>query len=837
MPEAIRAGSAADHFDPQRACCHGLTVAAVLLVSNAPAHAETAGSGVAPLLSVFSLFDRHEIAGLALTLGAIAFAVLTAVMLVRTRARWAEDILRAKAENTALRGEVEQAMSLLGAEPQVLVVWSPGEEEPRIFGDTELVTALPIPRRTLAFGSWLRPDLARPIEAAVARLCERGESFTMTLTTLGGRHVEAEGRAIGGRAILRLRDISGIKRALAELTGAHDRLLADIDPLRTLVAAAPVPIWTREANGRIKWVNDAYAQAVEAKDALNAVACQLELLERSARDDIERARAAGHFYAKRVPAIMAGNRCVVDVFDMPAESGSAGIGIDVTEAETMRAELARMMEAHRRTLDQLPTAVAIFTATHRLVFCNSAYRKLWALDAAFLDQEPTDSAILDRLRAQRKLPEQADFRQWRSQLFEAYRALESREDWWHLPDGRTLRVATTPNPEGGVTYVFDDVTERLELERRHDALIRVQGETLDNLAEAVAVFASNGRLRLFNPAFATMWRISPALLLDQPHIENVIENCRPLYADPEFWQHLRSAVTSLETREPVIGRLERGDGSVIDCATLPLPDGATLVTLQDVTDTVNFERALRERNDALEAADELKNDFVHHVSYELRTPLTNIIGFAHLLHDDAIGPLTEKQREYLGYISSSSAALLAIINDILDLASIDAGAMQLDLGPVDIRKTIDSAAEGLRDRLAEHGLTLDICTPQDIGTFIADERRIRQILFNLLSNAIAFSAAGSTIVLGAERREETIELSVTDHGRGIPAEIVDRVFDRFETHALGSQHRGAGLGLSIVRSFVELLGGTVQLRSVDGKGTTVVCQFPLNNPRRRVAAE
>jgi signal transduction histidine kinase len=829
MPETIRAEDGFERIVPRRAVLPGAAAVAALALSVSPA--EAIG------LTTLAALDRHEVVGLALTLGAVAFAVLSAIMLVRARTRAAAELQDAHAENVALRAEVDQAVALLRAEPQVLVVWSAGDDEPQIIGDTELVTSAPIPRRTLAFGTWLRPELAQAMESAVTTLRERGEGFAMPLTTLGGHHVEAEGRALGGRAILRLRDVSGARRALHELTAVHRRLMDDIAPLRALLEALPAPAWAREADGRIKWVNAAYAQAVEAKDAADVVARQLELLDRPARAEVELARAAGQSYARRTPVIVAGNRCVVDVFDAPAETGSAGLGIDVTEVETMRAELARMMEAHRRTLDQLPTAVAIFTARHRLAFCNAAYRDLWGLDAAFLEQEPTDSVILDRLRAQRKLPEQADFRQWRNQLFEAYRALEAKEHWWHLPDGRTLRVVTTPNPEGGITYVFDDVTEKLELERRHDALIRVQGETLDNLAEAVAVFASDGRLRLHNTAFSGMWRISPALLANRPHIENVIELCRPLHGDAEFWQRLRVAVTSLEARVPLQARLERGDGSVIDCATLPLPDGATLLTFQDVTDTVNFERALRERNDALEAADELKSDFIHHVSYELRTPLTNIIGFAHLLHDDATGPLTEKQHEYLGYISSSSAALLAIINDILDLASIDAGAMQLDLGAVDVRRTIDAAAEGVRDRLAEHDLSLDVRTPKDIGSFVADERRVRQVLFNLLSNAIAFSAPGATITLTAERRPDGLALTVEDRGRGIPAEIVERVFDRFETHALGSHHRGAGLGLSIVRSFVELHGGTVTLHSVEGQGTTVTCLFPLDHTARRVAAE
>ena len=150
---------------------------------------------------------------------------------------------------------------------------------------------------------------------------------------------------------------------------------------------------------------------------------------------------------------------------------------------------------------------------------------------------------------------------------------------------------------------------------------------------------------------------------------------------------------------------------MLDLATMPLPDGATLVTFQDRTDTVNVERALRERNEALEAANSIKIDFVHHVSYELRSPLTNIIGFANLLGDPAFGSLTHKQSEYLGYITASTNALLALINNILDLATIDAGAMTLNLGDVDIRASMEAAAEGVQDRLVKNRIALDIRAP------------------------------------------------------------------------------------------------------------------------------
>jgi len=360
----------------------------------------------------------------------------------------------------------------------------------------------------------------------------------------------------------------------------------------------------------------------------------------------------------------------------------------------------------------------------------------------------------------------------------------------------------------------------------------VQRETLDNLNEAVAVFASDGRLRLHNPAFARLWQLAPELLSQEPHVETVSSWSRSLHNDQPIWQRLRATITAIDVRSPIAGRLERADGSLVDCASTPLPDGATLVTFQDVTDTVNVERALRERNEALEAADKLKIDFVHHVSYELRSPLTNIIGFAHFLSDPVTGPLTPKQREYLGYITASTNALLAIINNILDLATVDAGAMTLNLGSVDIRATM----EGVQDRLIKSGIILDIRVASDIGTFVADEWRVRQSLFNLLANAVGFSPAGETIIFAAHRFKDAVVFSVTDRGPGIPAEVQGKVFDWFETHSLGSRHRGTGLGLSLVRSFVELHGGSVRLESAPGRGTTVICVFPVDRAAARTAA-
>jgi signal transduction histidine kinase len=196
-----------------------------------------------------------------------------------------------------------------------------------------------------------------------------------------------------------------------------------------------------------------------------------------------------------------------------------------------------------------------------------------------------------------------------------------------------------------------------------------------------------------------------------------------------------------------------------------------------------------------------------------------------------------KQAEYLNYITTSTNSLFALINNILDLATIDAGAMKLELGLVDIRKTIDAAAEGIQDRLAKDRITLKIDAELQIGKFVGDERRVVQVLYNLLANAVGFSPQDASIIVSAKRTEHNVIFTVTDSGPGIPPDVKDKVFDWFESHSNGSRHRGAGLGLSLVRSFVELHGGKVRVESTVGKGTTVMCNFPIDQAAHRNAAE
>jgi signal transduction histidine kinase len=813
---------------------------AMKLPHLAPAAATWAGlllsSGAARAQSLSFLGELTadlEAIGFAMTGGLALFSAVVAIVHMSQRNSWSHREAELSAELEQTRSKLDRAKSFLASEPQILIAWDGVASEPEIEGFQLFVTDAPVLRRVLGFGSWLTPECAQELEAKVDQLRRRGQGFRLPLIGSSGRRFDADGRAIGGRAVLRIREVSEERLELLDLRERLSATMADVEGLRGLFEALPAPVWIRDPTGRISFVNSAYAEAVEAKDPADAIARQTELLDQTARKAAETARAQKAVWRGRVAAVVAGARHLLDVTDAPWANSSAAIAFDRYEIEKMRADLEQQMRSHSRTLEQLPIAIAIFDGSQRLAYHNPAYEELWPLDAAFLAQKPTDSEILDRLRAQQRLPVEADYKIWKSDLLEAYRSREQHQHVWHMPNGRTLRVVVNPSPQGGVTYLYDDVSERYNLESRFNALHRTQNETLETLREGVAVFGTDGRLKFSNPAFAAIWRLERELLEQKPRFEKIAEHCRKLQSDDNAWSELRGFVTGLhDMRTGFTRRMERSDGIVLDASAQPLPEGASLLTFVDVTAGVNVERVLIERNQALLAAEKLRNDFIHHVSYELRSPLNNINGFIHLLGEKSTGELNERQLEYLGYVRKSSAALLAIINDILDLATIDENAMELELGEVDVEDTMRAAAEGIQDRLAENDIELRIVTTGDIGPFCGDAKRIRQILFNLLSNAIGFSSPGQTITLAAFDRDDEVVFKVSDHGRGIPSEVLDKVFDRFESHTTGSRHRGVGLGLSIVRAFTELHGGRVLIDSAPGEGTTVTCIFPARAENR-----
>jgi len=238
---------------------------------------------------------------------------------------------------------------------------------------------------------------------------------------------------------------------------------------------------------------------------------------------------------------------------------------------------------------------------------------------------------------------------------------------------------------------------------------------------------------------------------------------------------------------------------------------------------------IQEKSAQLEVANRHKSEFLANMSHELRTPLNAIIGFSEVLQQKMFGELNEQQTDYLGDIVGSGRHLLSLINDILDLSKVEAGRMELQLTPFSLVAALGNAVTLLRERATSHGIKLQLHVDPPLDTIVADERKIKQVVVNLLTNAVKFTADGGSVSVRAAESDGSVRIAVRDTGIGIAEEDRERVFEEFQqARRQSAQPReGTGLGLTLSKRFVELHGGTLTLESEAGKGSTFTVTLPL----------
>ena len=233
----------------------------------------------------------------------------------------------------------------------------------------------------------------------------------------------------------------------------------------------------------------------------------------------------------------------------------------------------------------------------------------------------------------------------------------------------------------------------------------------------------------------------------------------------------------------------------------------------------------------LEAASRHKSEFLANMSHELRTPLNAIIGFSDVLHAEMAGPLNEKQRQYVEDVRDAGRHLLSLINDILDLSKVEAGRMELALSDVSVEDALATGLTMHQARATRNDIALHLSIEPGVGTIRADERKVRQVVFNLVSNAVKFTPAGGRIDIRATQHDGLVEISVADSGVGISAADQERIFEEFaQAGPAGAAREGTGLGLALARRFVELHGGRIWVQSEPGAGATFGFTLPVEVP-------
>lgn len=709
----------------------------------------------------------------------------------------------------------------------------------------------------------LSPGDSAALEGMMDRLRENSVPFTLIAHSLDDKHVYkisgARGTDLSQRDaydVLWVEDLTEETREHRKNAEQSHEIEQQFNQIRVALDSLPRPVWLRDTEQNLIWVNTTYCEYL-GKERVDILTQQVQITAGAAKrksgdkNDAQlgkelaaQALKTGQAADSKMHGIFHGKRLLLRISEIPLTSlgMTLGISYNITREEELESELKRFQLSTNELLEHLGSAIAIFDSEQGLEFYNVAFTELWGLEAGWLDGHPKLGVIMEQLRQDRRLPEQADFKSFKQSWLDMFTNLiRPEEDMLYLPNGTALRMLVVPHSMGGLMMTFEDVTSRLALESSYNTLMAVQRETLDNLAEGVAVYGGDGRLKLWNPAFANIWRLNPEDLDGEPHINRITDKKKAFF-DEDSWPDYRKNMIALALeRQSVEMRIHcvvpdvEDQSLLLDMATVPLPDGGVLITYADVTSKVEIENALREKAQALEAAEQLKLDFLANVSYQLRTPLSTIMGFADILKEEYFGGLNDRQKEYTVDIRKAADRLLDLINDILDLSTLEAGYLTLERTEFKVCDMLGRVNDLVTDWARKEQIQVQIICPDNVGSVNADERRLQQALINLVRNAIAYTSDGGDITIKASRKKAALHITVSDTGIGISQDDKMRIFEPFERAKGGNNSRlmrtGTGIGLSLVQRIIEAHGGSVDLQSMPGKGTDVTLIIPLTSTK------
>ncbi|AKM09695.1 PAS domain-containing sensor histidine kinase [Croceicoccus naphthovorans] len=660
----------------------------------------------------------------------------------------------------------------------------------------------------------------------VRRTLSSAAPFRMVL------HPQGEGHALavtghladpqvsrGGAVLVWLVDASDSATQIARLTESAERARTDFSSLVGLIEAAPVPMWFRAADGRLRLVNSAYVAAVGGESAEDVVASNIELVEEhegvSAKQVALEARKSGQAIQRNLMATIEGERRAVKVSDLPVgDEGIAGYAIDVEEFEMLAREYRAFRAAQRALLDQLSSGVAQFDAGRNLIFVNLPMQRLFRLPPSIGQESTPIGEVFGVMRDAGRLPEVRDFPAWRREKDNWFTASEAQDEEWVLPDGSHLRIVAQPMPDGGLMMIVEDRTEQLQLASARDTLLRVRTAMQDSLFEGVAVIAPDGCLQLWNRRFASEWSLSEDFLGSHPHIDALLEALAPRLNAPSDARRIGMVIEAATLRrEQTGGRVTLSDGRTMALMGVPLPDGNGMLTSLDITDSQKAEAALLERNQALVEADAVKTRFLANMSYEFRTPLTSITGFAEMLRDGVAGELSEAGAEYVTAILESTARLSDQIESVLDLTQSEAGLLPLARETIELMPLMTRLVHDRAQNIEAAGITLNLRGDRTAGTVIGDPRRLARAIGNVIDNAIAVTGKDGRINIDLKRRREG-----------------PRIMIHYQTGATGPEaeiaRQNAGLGLPLARELIEAHDGSIEFMQHANSGITATIALP-----------
>jgi len=634
---------------------------------------------------------------------------------------------------------------------------------------------------------------------------------------------------------------------------AEEKLAAKEAQLRTAIEHMSGSFFMVDSDLRLQVFNERFRHYADYPDELIKVGAPLQ--------DILRFRALRGDYGPGDPEELLRKRIaeyekgeyspVVDrtpdgrYFEMMRARTEDGGTVVVTNEITDRIHSEKELEENeallRAVLDNVPGGIRYVDKDRRTMLFNPQYREIWDLpeDVVQIGKTTDDelSLMIDR----------GDYGDGDKQeiIDRVVNALPFETEPQHYQritkQGRVLECFTQPLEAGGFVSIYTDITERSNAEaavgEARDAAASAEAKMraiLETLPIGIVEYDADKRLSFWNQAYLDITAIDPENLEKNRDHEELIR----------YFHSLPTAQGKSieEFREAWIERSMPSERSVSETFFLdpyfdlqhiatPLPDGGYLNAFVDITPQKTAEREALAARDQAQAAAEARSEFVAVVSHEVRTPMNGVLGMARLLLDTA---LDAEQRENVEVVVSSGEYLLTILDDLLDISKLDADKLELEIVPFTVASVVDQSLSVMASRAAEHSLAMSSSLDTKVPpVLLGDPHRLRQILLNLISNAIKFTSSGSVAVdvkcATSDNNKADLEIEVTDTGAGISPEAIEKLFSSYTQGAVevARKYGGTGLGLAICRRLVGLMGGEIGVESVVGTGSTFRFSVPF----------
>jgi signal transduction histidine kinase len=603
------------------------------------------------------------------------------------------------------------------------------------------------------------------------------------------------------------------------------------------VDSLPIYVWQRDQDLRIRYCNKAYARAVDnsAKDVIKS---NISLVppEYGAHPLEKVALGTGKTQKATVSIVIKGNIHFLEITEVPALGKKLpfGYAVDITENKKIEKEYIKYKKQTNDTLHQISVPIIIFDKDKKVVFANDSVIKVFGFDNSFLATNPLIYEILDFLHDKRRLMETADYQDVKKKVDRLFTDIISPyHTTIYMADGRTLNVMVSPNYDGGLIFVFEDVTDRIALEREYKALSAVQKETLEHLHEGILVFGADNKIKITNPAINGIWNKTDDTRVNEQHLKNFFLDVAYLFNSSEEIDAWMYQLISLSTRRfDFSGSLSFTNGKVIDYAYVPLPDGLNLVRFVDSTDKHNLEKTLVDKANILSQIDKLKSYLISSVSYEFKSPINTITGFTDILLNQYFGDLNERQKEYCLGILTSAERLEKVVEAMMNLANIEAGQLTIQYKEVCLYLFIKECVSLFEVKARNSGVTIRIEKENEDLKVYVDQKSMQQVFFQILSRDLMLTPTDGSITIKIElcaTIPDYVDIVMTNTGIGLgneDAEKMNKVFleDIDETNVNNTLDFGTILANNIIR----LHHGKMSIEiPKSGKGSATRCRLPI----------